>query len=124
MYRESSTLELDALRSDDVKLQQHSVFGPWIVLGLCAMSAVMLIYLIYANVLFPPAPPTSLEHSLRIMDVPPSARSTQRTPPSLVTSEPAPASKKAQAQNRTPYALLGGQGPAAPPQYTRETGTP
>jgi hypothetical protein len=124
MYRETCNAEIDNVRSEDVRLRQHSTSDPWIVLGLGVMLAVLLTYLIYANVLFPPAPPSSPEHSMRVLDDPSSWRGTLRAQEAHPSPEPPPPSKKASAQNRTPYALLGGQGPASPPSYSRDTSTP
>lgn len=123
-YRETCNAEIDNVRSEDVRLRQHSTSGPWIALGLGVMLAVLLTYLIYANVLFPPAPLSSPEHSMRLLDDPSSWRGTWRAQQVPSSTEPPQANKKSSAQNRTPYALLGGQGPASPPTYTRETSTP
>lgn len=123
-YRETCNAAIDNVRSEDVRLRQRSTSGPWIALGLGVMLAVLLTYLIYANVLFPPAPPSSPEHSMRVLDDSSSRLGTwraQQAPSSPESSQP---SKKTSAQNRTPYALLGGQGPAAPPTYNRDTSTP
>ncbi len=122
-YRERCNAEIDHVRSEDVRLQ-HSTSHPWIALGLGVMLAVLLAYLLYANVLFPPAPPSSPEHSMRVLDDPSSWRGTWRTQQVPTFTEPAPTHKKSSAQNRTPHALLGGQGPASPPVYFRDPGTP
>jgi hypothetical protein len=123
-YRETCNAEIDHIRSDNVRLRQYSTSGPWIALGLAVMLAVLLTYLLYANVLFPPAPPSSPEHSMHVLDDPSSWPGTWRAQQVSSSTEPPPTNKKSSAQTRTPYALLGGQGPASPPAYSRDTSTP
>jgi len=124
MYREMWNVTKDGLQPENIRLQQHSASGPWLALGLGTILAVLLMYLLYANVLFPPAPPASLEHSMRVLNDAPSLGIAWRAPQPSSATAPAPPSKKAAAQLRTPHALLGGQGPASPPRYTRDLSPP
>ena len=96
-------------------LKQPSTVGPWVALGLGVTLLAFLGYLVYVNLLPPPSPPVSLERSLRpeaelSSPISRSKRTAQRSlerPPPAITVVP---------QGRAPNALLGGQGPALPPE--------
>ena len=113
---ETSDTHLDEQYQRDFVLKQPSTVGPWIALGLGVTLLAFLGSLVYMNLLLPPSVSVSAEHPLR-----PEAefvssgsspkhtnqRSLERHKPALTVVP----------QGRAPNALLGGQGPALPPDH-------
>jgi len=113
---ETSDTHLDEQYQRDFVLKQPSTVGPWIALGLGVTLLAFLGSLVYMNLLLPPSVSVSAEHPLR-----PEAefvssgsspkhtnqRSLERHKPALTVVP----------QGRAPNALLGGQGPALPPEH-------
>lgn len=111
--RETFNADLDDRYQLHVVLQPRSMLGPWVVLGLGAILAGFVVYLIVTNPMTQTNTALSLERSLRIM---PDTLTTlspmnkvlrQHTGSWSVNATMAP-------QNRAANALLGGQGPALP----------
>ena len=100
----------------DIVLRQHSVAGPWLVVGLVMALAFFLSYLVYSNLLLPVIGPMSPETSWRTMT---------ETAPATTVSLPAevdffPLFRRGKAttsvpESRAKNALLGGYGPALLP---------
>lgn len=102
-------------RYQNIALKRQTAFGPWLVMGLGIILVLFLAYLIYSNVLVPPAPLSSPERSLRIIVE--SATITATSLPTLLNQQhpqPSGVVVRAVAQSRAANALLGGQGPASP----------
>lgn len=118
-YRETFDADLDDRYQLHVVLQQQSVLGPWVVLGLGAILAGFVVYLIVTNPLASLNTSLSPERSLRIM--PDKLTATAPTKKLLryhtgswrVNATITP-------RNRAANALLGGQGPALPPERVLE----
>ena len=120
---ETYDANLDDQYRRDFVLKQPSTVGPWVALGLGVTLLAFLGYLVYVNLLLPPSPPVSLERSLRpeaelSSPVSRSKRTAQR---SLERHQPA---ITVVPQGRAPNALLGGQGPALPPEHVVPSGMP
>jgi hypothetical protein len=113
IYRERYEVDPYEERYQNIVLKQQSMFGPWFVMGLGAMLALFLVYLIYSNVLLSPVTLSSAERSLRVI-----------TTPSII-SAPEPQSLAGEEflkhgaavtivpHSRATNALVGGHGPAA-----------
>ena len=100
----------------DFVLKQPSTVGPWVALGLGVTLLAFLAYLVYVNLLLPPLAADSPEHFLRTevaftSRVAHVQRTTQRP---LERRQPAITMVP---QGRVANTLLGGQGPALPPEY-------
>ncbi|MGQ4809523.1 hypothetical protein NKDENANG_02940 [Candidatus Entotheonellaceae bacterium PAL068K] len=113
VYREMDDTALYEESIRDIVLSRRSVLGPWLVMGLGVVLALLLSYLLYANLLTPAALSSSSEQSLRQLTkfvptapLPQFERVYPRPAPiwgPAVTSIP---------QSRAADALLGGDGPA------------
>ena len=120
---ETYDTNLDEQYHRNFVLKQPSTLGPWVAFGLGITLLAFLGSLVYVNLLLPPSPSISPERSLRPEAELDSSRSRPRrsTQRSLdrwkttITVVP---------QGRAPNALLGGQGPALPPEYGVQAGTP
>jgi len=100
----------------DFVLKQPSRVGPWLALGLSVTLGAFLGYLVSVNLLLPPSPPVSparAPHSEAELASPVS-RLRHTTPRPLERRMPA---ITVVPQGRAPNALLGGQGPALPPEH-------
>lgn len=126
IYREKFEVDQFEEHYRNIVLRQQSVFGPWFVMGLGAMLTLFVMYLVYSNLLFPSATPSSPERSLRVITIssgpPPSVSHTfdEAFAPQLgsaITIVP---------HSRATHALLGGHGPAAVSGHTTamQRGTP
>src|SRR5262245_36097915 len=112
---ETYDTNLDEQAHRDFVLKQPSAVGPWVALGLGVTLLAFLGSLVYMNLLLPPSASVSAERTLRpeAEFVSPrsspkhtSQRSLERRKPALTVVP----------QGRAPNALLGGQGPALPPE--------
>lgn len=124
--RETGEIPLDEHASRDFELKQPSVIGPWLTFGLGLSVLVLAGSLLYMNLtrsaLTRPTP--TVERPLRPEGdtaVPANRskraaqRASERRQPALTTVP----------QGRAPNALLGGQGPALPPDHSpRGAATP
>ena len=119
---ETSDTNLDEHYHRDFVLKQPSTVGPWVALGLGVTLLAFLGSLVYINLLVPPSASVLPERVLRpgAEFVLPgsypkriSQRSLERRKPAI-TLVP---------QGRAPNALLGGQGPALPPERGVQAGT-
>ena len=119
---ETSDTHLDEQYHRDFVLKQPSTVGPWVALGLGVALLAFLGSLVYMNLLLPPSASVSPERVLRpeaefvlsgSYPKRPSQRSLERRKPAI-TIVP---------QGRAPNALLGGQGPALPPEHGVQAGT-
>jgi hypothetical protein len=123
-YRETFDADLEDPRRQDVVLQQRSVIGPWVALGLGIVLVGFLAYLIYSNVIVSVPPSASLERSLRVVTEPtPTTIALRARRPSPHQPEPGSAAITVVPQSRAINALLGGQGPALPPEHLVESTT-
>jgi len=100
----------------DFVLKQPSRVGPWLALGLSVTLVAFLGYLVSVNLFRPPSPPISPERALQSEAelVSPVSRLKHTTPRPLERRMPA---ITVVPQGRAPNALLGGQGPALPPEH-------
>lgn len=110
-YREQFDADMYEERYHDLALQQRSVLGLWVVLGLSATLLVVITYLISVNLLMPSASATSVERSLHSLDT---SALGHRLP---LPSSPANIKRQSRTmtmipQSRAANALLGGHGPA------------
>jgi hypothetical protein len=120
---ETYDTNLDEQYRRDFVLKQPSTVGPWVAFGLAVTLLAFLGSLVYVNLLLPPSPSVSPERSLRPEAEMASSgsrpkRSAQRSlerRKTTITVVP---------QGRAPNALLGGQGPALPPEHGVQAGTP
>ena len=107
---------LDDHDGRDFVLKQPSTVGPWLALGLGMTLVAFLGYLVYVNLLFP-LPSAGSPESLRRPD----ATSTARLSRAKHTAQRSPARHQPTVtvvpQGRAANALLGGQGPALPPEH-------
>jgi hypothetical protein len=119
---ETSDTNLDEQYHRDFVLKQPSTVGPWVALGLGVTLLAFLGSLVYINLLLPPSASVSPERVLRpeAEFVLPgsylkrtSQRSFERRKPAITVIP----------QGRAPNALLGGQGPALPPEHGVQAGT-
>ena len=114
--REMCDANLDDHYGRDFVLKQPSTMGPWVALGLGVTLLAFLAYLGYVNLLLPTLASGSPEHFFRpeVAFTSPAAgapRTTQRPlerRQAVVTVVP---------QGRVANTLLGGQGPALPPEH-------
>ena len=100
----------------DFVLKQPSTVGPWVALGLGVTLLAFLAYLVYVNLLLPPLAADSPEHFFR-----PEVAFTSRVAHVQRTTQ-RPLERRQPAitvvpQGRVANTLLGGQGPALPPEY-------
>jgi hypothetical protein len=105
---------LDEQYHRDFVLKQPSTVGPWVALGLGITLLAFLGSLIYMNLLLPPASVSS-ERALRSRAafVSPGSHPQRTNQRSLVRYKPA---ITVVFQGRALNALLGGEGPALPPE--------
>jgi len=104
-------------------LKQPSTVGPWVAFGLGITLFAFLGSLVYVNLLLPPSPSVSPERSLR----PEAELASSRSRPKRSTQrslERRNTTITVVPQGRAPNALLGGQGPALPPEHGVQAGTP
>ena len=117
---ETYDTNLDEQYHRDFVLKQPSTVGPWVALGLGVTLLAFLGSLVYMNFLLPPASPEQVprpeaefvspgSHPKRT-----SQRSLERRKPAITVVP----------QGQAPNALLGGQGPALPPERGVPAGTP
>jgi hypothetical protein len=120
---ETSDTNLDEQYQRDFVLKQPSTVGPWVALGLGVALLAFLGSLVYMNLLLPPSSSVSLERALRpeAEFVSPGSHSRRTSQRSLERRKPA---ITVVPQGRAPNALLGGQGPALPPERGVQVGTP
>jgi hypothetical protein len=118
IYRERYEVEYFEERYRNIVLRQQSVFGPWFVMGLGAMLALFVIYLIYSNILLPPSTLSSPERSLRVIAIPTGTSSSTLHPFEEETLQQAGPAITVVPHSRAVNALLGGHGPAAAPGLT------
>ena len=106
---------LDEQYHRDFVLKQPSTVGPWVALGLGVTLLVFLGSLVYMNLLLPPSASVSPERALRFKAafVSPGSYPRRASQRSLVRRKPA---ITVVSQGRAPNALLGGEGPALPPE--------
>jgi hypothetical protein len=114
-YQEKYNSDPYEERYANIGLKRHTPLGPWLVIGLGIILMCFLAYLVYSNVLMPPVALLSPERSLRtitVSTVPTASR------PNLHQRHPQPLglTGRAVSQSRAANALLGGQGPASPPE--------
>jgi hypothetical protein len=118
IYRERYEVEYFEERYRNIVLRQRSVFGPWFVMGLGAMLALFVIYLVYSNILLPPSTLSSLERSLRVIAIPTGASSAALHSFEEETFQQVGPAVTVVPHSRATNALLGGHGPAAAPGLT------
>jgi hypothetical protein len=114
---------LDEQYDRNFVLKQPSTVGPWVACGLGVILLAFLGSLVYVNLLLPPSPSVSLERSLR----PEAELASSRSRPKRSTQRSLERRKKTITvvpQGRAPNALLGGQGPALPPEHGAPVDTP
>ncbi len=113
---ETCDANLDDYYRRDFVLKQPSTVGPWVALGLGVTLVAFLGYLVYVNLLLPPPASGSPEHFLRSEMAFTSrvSRSKRIAPRPLERRQPA---VTVVPQGRAANALLGGQGPALPPEH-------
>ena len=120
---EAYDTNLDERYHRDFVLKQPSTVGPWVALGLGVTLLAFLGSLVYVNLILPPSLSGSPERSLRLeaeVTSPGSypkrisQRSLERRKPAITVVP----------QGRAPNALLGGQGPALPPEHGMHASTP
>ena len=119
---ETSDTNLDEQYHRDFVLKQPSTVGPWVALGLGVALLAFLGSLVYMNLLLPPSASVSPERTLRPEAEFVSSRSyPKRTSQRLDRRKPA---ITVVPQGGAPNALLGGQGPALPPERGVQVGHP
>ena len=114
---------LDEQYRRDFVLKQPSTVGPWVALGLGVALVAFLGSLVYMNLLLPPSAAVSPERALRpeAEFVSPGSHAKRSSQRLLERRKPA---ITVVPQGRAPNALLGGQGPALPPERGVPAGTP
>src|SRR5262245_15709879 len=120
---EAYDTNLDEQAHRDFVLKQPSTVGPWVALGLGVALLAFLGSLVYMNLLLPPSASVSPERALRpeAEFVPPGSHPKRTSQRSLERRKPAiTVVPQGQALN----ALLGGQGPALPPERGVPASTP
>src|SRR5262249_35426068 len=118
-----SDVNLDDHYRRDFVLKQPSTVGPWVALGLGVTLVAFLGYLVYVNLLLSPPASGSSEHFLR----PEVAFTSRVSPLQRIAQHPLERRKSAGtvvSQGRAANALLGGQGPALPPEHALTPGVP
>jgi hypothetical protein len=120
---ETSDTNLDEQYQRDFILKQPSTVGPWVAFGLGVALLAFLGSLVYMNLLLPPSSSASPERTLRpeAEFVSPRSYPKRTNQRSLDRRKPA---ITVVPQGRAPNALLGGQGPALPPERGVQAGTP
>ena len=113
IYRETGNTALCEESIRDIVLSRRSVLGPWLVMGLGVILALLLSYLVYANLLTPAVPSPSPERSLRLL----TKSAPTAPPPQFERVYPRPSfiwgpAVTSVPQSRAADALLGGDGPA------------
>lgn len=121
--REMCDTNLDEQARRNFVLKQPSTAGPWIALGLGISVLAFVASLLYLNLTRPPLLAHAAERTLRpesetVVPVVRPKRVAQRT---LERRRPAVTTVP---QGRAPNALLGGHGPALPPEYSPRATTP
>jgi hypothetical protein len=113
---ETYDTNLDEQYHRDFVLKQPSTVGPWVALGLGVTLLAFLGSLVYMNLLLPPSASVSPERALRpeAEFVSPGSSPKRTSQRSLERRKPA---ITVVPQGRAPNALLGGQGPALPPEH-------
>jgi hypothetical protein len=113
---ETYDTNLDEQSHRDFVLKQPSTVGPWVALGLGVTLLAFLGSLVYMNLLLPPSASVSPERALRpeAEFVSPGSSPKRTSQRSLERRKPA---ITVVPQGRAPNALLGGQGPALPPEH-------
>ncbi len=114
--REMCDANLDDHYRRDFVLKQPSTMGPWVALGLGVTLLAFLAYLGYVNLLLPPLASGSPEHFFRpeVAFTARVARAPRTTQRPLERRQPA---VTVVPQGRAANTLLGGQGPALPPEH-------
>ena len=113
---EMSDANLDDHYRRNFVLKQPSTVGPWVALGLGATLVAFLGYLVYVNLLLPAPASGSPEHFLH----PEVALTSHVSRLQRIAQHPLTRRKPAVTvvpQGRAADALLGGQGPALPPEH-------
>ena len=112
---ETYDTNLDEQYRRDFVLKQPSTVGPWVALGLGITLLAFLGSLVYMNLLLPPSASVSPERALHpeAEFVSPGSHPKRTSQRSLERRKPAITIVP---QGRAPNALLGGQGPALPPE--------
>ena len=120
---ETYDTHLDEQYHRNFVLKQPSTVGPWVALGLGVTLLAFLGSLVYMNLLLPPSSSVSLERALRpeAEFVSPGSHSRRTSQRSLERRKPA---ITVVPQGQAPNALLGGQGPALPPERGVPASTP
>ncbi len=100
----------------DFVLKQPSTVGPWVALGLGVTLLAFLTYLVYVNLLLSPLASGSAEYVLHpeVAFTPPAARPPRTTQRLLGRRQTA---TTVVPQGRVANTLLGGSGPALPPEH-------
>ena len=114
---------LDEQYRRDFVLKQPSTLGPWIALGLGITLLAFLGSLVYMSLLFPPSVSVSPERTLHpeAAFISPGSHPKRTSQRALERRKPA---ITVVPQGQAPNALLGGQGPALPPEPGMQVGTP
>ena len=120
---ETYDTNLDEPYHRDFVLKQPSTVGPWVALGLGVTLLAFLGSLVYMKLLLPPSISVSPERALRpeAEFVSPGSHPERTSQRSLERRKPA---ITVVPQGWAPNALLGGQGPALPPERGAQAGTP
>src|SRR2546428_2916263 len=121
--REMCDANLDDHYRRDFVLKQPSTMGPWVALGLGVTLLAFLAYLGYVNLLLPPLASGSPEHFFRpeVAFTSRVARAPRTTQRPLERRQPA---VTVVPQGRAANTLLGGQGPALPPEHALTLAAP
>ena len=121
--RETYDTNLDEQSHRDFVLKQPSTVGPWVALGLGVTLLAFLGSLVYMNLLLPPSASVSPERALRpeAEFVSPGSHPKRTGQRSLERRKPA---ITVVPQGWAPNALLGGLGPALPPERGMQAGMP
>ena len=114
--REMCDANLDDHYRRDFVLKQPSTVGPWVALGLGVTVLAFLAYLVYVNLLLPPLTSGSPEYFVRpeVAFTAPATGAPRTTQRPLERRQPV---VTVVPQGRVANTLLGGQGPALPPEH-------
>ena len=120
---ETPDTNFDEQSQGDFVLKQPSTVGPWVALGLGVTLLAFLGSLVYMNLLLPPSVSVSPERALRpeAEFVSPGSHPKRTGQRSLERRKPA---ITVVPQGWAPNALLGGLGPALPPERGMQAGMP
>jgi len=120
---ETYDTNLDEQYRRDFVLKQPSTVGPWVALGLGVTLLAFLGSLVYMNLLLSPSASVSPERALHpeAEFVSPGSHPKRTSQRSLERRKPAITIVP---QGRAPNALVGGQGPALPPERGVPAGAP